>query len=267
METVCHASLCSVCHQDPRGPTTVVHQHQNTNVKHDICTRTVIYASSSPIRQVHTLQGSEIAAFTQRKWSAVQWLLSTKAQIKGYYLTQIQGQTLDILWVFYAVQNFYHRKFIQPHDDWITNPASRWVHHTEGFFFFTTTTFKDLVYGQSSIHWYRLRVSSSRVFFLFYHEPYQPQRINKVGVSFQTTPMGKITYTHSPRTGVDSSKTYRRVQIFIHSPRTKSKCLQNPWGVTLTMEPHHHRRLQDAMGFSFFTTTTNKYSRVLHTRV
>jgi len=31
------------------------------------------------------------------------------------------------------------------------------------------------------------------------------------GVSFQTTPMGKITHTHSPRTGVESSKTYLRV--------------------------------------------------------
>ena len=95
--------------------------------------------------------------------------LSTKAQIKGYYLRQIQGQTLDVLWVFYSVQNFYHRKFIQPHDDWITNPATRWLHHTVGFSFFTTTTFKDLVYGQSSSYWQRLRVSSSRGFFLFYH--------------------------------------------------------------------------------------------------
>jgi len=70
--TVCHASLCSFCHQDPRSPTTVVHQHQNTNVNHDIYTRTVIYAPSSPICPVHTLQGSETAAFTQRKWSVVQ---------------------------------------------------------------------------------------------------------------------------------------------------------------------------------------------------
>jgi len=36
-------------------------------------------------------------------------------------------------------------------------------------------------------------------------------------------------------------KTYPRVRIFTYSPRTdtKSKCLQNPWGVTLTMEPNH----------------------------
>jgi len=67
------------------------------------------------------------------------------------------------------------------------------------------------------------------------------------GVSFQTTPMGKITHTHSLRTGVESSKTYPRVRIFAYSPRTgtRSKCLQNPWGVTLTMEPNHLTRLQD----------------------
>jgi len=37
---------------------------------------------------------------------------ATKAQIKGYYLTQIKGQTLDILWVFSSVENFYHRNFV-----------------------------------------------------------------------------------------------------------------------------------------------------------
>jgi len=165
METLCHVSLYSFFHQDPRSPTTVVHHHQNTNVNHDIYTRTVIHAPSSPIRPVHTLQGSETAAFTQRKWSVVQRLLSTKDQIKGYYLTQIQGQTLDILRVFYSVQNFYHRKFVQPHDGWITNPDTRWFHHTVGFPFFTTTTFKDLVYGQSFSNWQRPLVSSFCGFF------------------------------------------------------------------------------------------------------
>jgi len=55
-------------------------------------------------------------------------------------------------------------------------------------------------------------------------------------------------------------KTYPRVRIFTYSPRTgtRSKCLQNPWGVTLTMEPNHHRRLQDAVGFFFFTTTNKQ---------
>ena len=84
------------------------------------------------------------------------------------------------------------------------------------------------------------------------------------GVSFQTTPMGKITHTHSPRTGVESSKIYLRVRICVYSPRTgtRSKCLQNPWGVTLKMEPNHLRRLQDAVGFSFFTTTNQQIPTV-----
>ena len=37
----------------------------------------------------------------------------------------------------------HHHEFIQPHNGWITNPATRWLHHTVGFFFLTTTTFKD----------------------------------------------------------------------------------------------------------------------------
>ena len=60
---------------------------------------------------------------------------------------------------FYSVQNFYHRKFIQPHDGWITNPVTRWFHHTVGFFFVTTITFKDLVYGQSSVETAGLLIS------------------------------------------------------------------------------------------------------------
>jgi len=37
---------------------------------------------------------------------------ATKAQIKGYYLTQIKDQTLDILWVFSSVDIFNHRNFL-----------------------------------------------------------------------------------------------------------------------------------------------------------
>jgi len=85
------------------------------------------------------------------------------------------------------------------------------------------------------------------------------------GVSFQTTPMGKITHTHSPQTGVESSTTYLRVRICAYSPRTgvQSKCLQNPLGVTLTMEFNHLRRLQDAVGFPFLPRPTDEYLRVL----
>ena len=119
--------------------------------------------------------------------------------------------------------------------------------------------------------------------------PFLPQTIlTSTDQQGETTPVGKIIHTHSPRTGVEFSKTYLRVRICAYSPRTgtRSKCLQNPWGVTLTMEPNHLRRLQDTVGFSFFTTTnrqiptgtqtvgfsfftttTNKYLRVLHTRV
>jgi len=145
--------------------------------------------------------------------------------------------------------------------------TTRWLHHTVGFSFFTTTTFKDLVYGQSSSHWQRLRVSSYRGFFLFYYEPHQPQRINKVGVSFQTTPTGTITYTHSPRTGVDSSTTYSRVRIFASSPKTgtRTKCLQTfeTLGVWLSQ---WNLTTRDAFKmqwvFSFLPRQTNKYHLV-----
>ena len=140
---------------------------------------------------------------------------------------------------------------IQPHDGSIT----QWV-----FPFFTTTSFKDLVYGQSSSHWQRLRVSSSRGFFPFLPRTIPTSTDQQGGISFHTTHMGKITHTHSPRTGVESSTTYLRVRICAYSPRTgiRSKCLQNPWGVTLAMEPDRLRRLQDAVGFSFFTTTNRR---------
>ena len=36
----------------------------------------------------------------------------TKVQIMGYYLTQIKGKTLDILWAFSSVEIFYHHTFL-----------------------------------------------------------------------------------------------------------------------------------------------------------
>ena len=130
-------------------------------------------------------------------------IIIDKEPNKGLLFEPNTGSNLGHPVGFSSVQNFSHWKFIQPHDDWITNPATRWLHHTLGFFFFTTTTFKDLVYGQSSSHWQRLQVSSSRGFFLFYHEPYQPQRINKGGSPFRPPPWAKsLTLT-----GVESSKT------------------------------------------------------------
>jgi len=61
---------------------------------------------------------------------------ATKAQIMGYYLTQIKGQTLDILWVFCSVEKIYHSNFL------------------------------DTVHGRKSSH---LMVSSHGGFSLFYH--------------------------------------------------------------------------------------------------
>ena len=92
-------------------------------------------------------------------------IIKTKAQIKGYYLTQIKGQTLDILWVFllsriFTTANSSNHSMtssqIPPHNGFST----QWVFlfyyynlqgsclrtviqpcrspHIVGFFFFTT---------------------------------------------------------------------------------------------------------------------------------
>jgi len=203
-------------------------------------------------------------------------------------LSQIQGQTLDILWVF-----FFCPEFLPPD----IHPTTRWLDYK------SSHTITSSHSGFFLFYHYNLQGSCLRTVIQALVEtaglliswvfPFLPRTIptstDQQGVvSFQTTPMGKITHTHSVRTGVESTKTYLRVRICVHSPRTgtRSKCLQNPWGVTLTMEPNHLRRLQDSVGFSFFTTTnrqtptgpttvgfsflprpTNKYLRVLHTRV
>jgi len=116
-----------------------------------------------------------------------------------------------------------------------------------------------------------------------------------------------LVYNHSHTKSTDwwwFLLTYLMVGILTYSPRTgtRSKCLQIPWGVDLTLEPDHQKHLHDPVGFFFFTTTVtnrwiptgitwricthslrtgvhaavgfpflprqaNKYSRVLHTRV
>jgi len=136
---------------------------------------------------------------------------------------------LDILWVFFnSVKNFSHRNLTQPHDGWITNPPTGWFHHTVGFSFFTSTPFKEFVYGHSSHHWKRPQVSLTRGFFPFLPRTSPTSTDRQGGVSFQNTPMGKITHTHTPRTPGEYSTTYLRVRICAHSPRTgiRSKCLQ-----------------------------------------
>jgi len=138
-----------------------------------------------------------------------------------------------------------------------------------GFSLFTTTPFKDLVCGQSSSHWQRLRVSSYRGVFLFNHEPYHPQRDNKVGVSSQTTPMGTITYTHSPRTRVDSS---RHTHGSESSPIVQGLVQDinvyktyGPWLSRWNLSTTDAFKMQWV--FSFLPRQTNKYPWVLHTRV
>jgi len=180
----------------------------------------------------------------------------TKAQIKGYYLTQIKGQTLDILWVFPSVEIFYHRNFVDTFHG--GNPATWWLHHKVGFDFFTTTTFKDLVYGQSSSTGRDYGSPHIVDFFFFTTNHTNLNGSIRWGSPFRPPPWAQSLYSQSSDWGW-FLKTYPRVQIFTYSPRTgtRSKCLQNSWGVTLTMEPNHHRRLQDEVGF-FFLTTTNK---------
>jgi len=58
-------------------------------------------------------------------------------------------------------------------------------------------------------------------------------------------------------------------QIFAYSLRTgtRSKCLPNPWGVTLMTEPNHRRCLHDAVGFSFFTTTSRWIPKGITSRI
>jgi len=167
--------------------------------------------------------------------------------------------------VFYSVQNFYHRKSIQPHDGWITNPVTRWFHHTVGFFFFTTITFKDLVYVQSSSLWYRLLVSLSRGFFLFYHEPYQPQRINKGGSPFRPPPWAKSLILTVPGLGLSpqrhtyGSESVSMVQGLVYDLnvyKTHGEWLSQ-WNLT-TWDT-----LKMQWVFSFLPRPTDKYPRVL----
>ena len=160
---------------------------------------------------------------------------------------------MDILGVFSSIEIFHHRNF-----------------------------FLDTVHGRKSSH---MMASSHSGFFRFYHN-------NLHGVCPRTViqPLGETTglliswgFFFLPRTiptspdrqggGLLSDhpyghnhlysqstdwdcflQTYPRVCIFTYSPRTgtRSKCLPNPWGVTLMTEPNHRRRLHDAVGFFFY---------------
>jgi hypothetical protein len=112
----------------------------------------------------------------------------------------------------------------------------------------------EFVLGQSSSHWERLRVSSYRGFFLFPQRTIPTSMDRQGGGLLSDHPYG---YNHLYSQSTDWGwflKTYPRVRIFAYSPRTgtRSKCLPNPWGVTLMTEPDHRRRLHDAVGFFFY---------------
>ena len=142
-------------------------------------------------------------------------------------MSQIQGQTLDILWVFfYSVKNFSHRNLTQPHDGWITNPPTRWFHHTVGFSFFLPLHFSSSLSTDTHPTIGKTTGLINSWVFPFLPRTSPTSTDRQRGVSFQSTPMGKITHTHSPRTGGEFSTTYLRVRAY--SPRTgiRSKCLQ-----------------------------------------
>ena len=131
-----------------------------------------------------------------------------KGPNKGLLFDTNTGSTLG-----HPVGFLFCPEFLPPQ----IHPTTRWLDYKSshtmapshvGFFFFITTTFKDLVYGQSSSHWQRLRVSSSRGFFLFYHEPYQPQRINKGGSPFRPPPWAKSLILTVHRLGL-SPQTFK----------------------------------------------------------
>jgi len=158
------------------------------------------------------------------------------------------------------ISRYCPRAEIQPHAGFIT----QWISSSSFYHY----NLPDIVYGQSSSH--RQETTGlliSWVFSFFYHEPYQPKRITE-GVSFDDHSHGH-NYCYPQFTDWGRFlKTYPRVRILTYSPRTgaRSKCLQNPWSVDLTLEPRHRRRLQDAVGVCFFTTTkpTNTYGYYTH---
>jgi len=142
----------------------------------------------------------------------------------------MQGQTLDILWVFYSVQNFLPPR-IHPTTRWLDQKSNHtMVLSHSGFFLFYHYNLQGSCLRtviQSLVETAGLLISWV---FSFLPRTIPTSTDQQRGVSFQTTPMGKIIHTHSPRTEVESSTTYLRVRICVYSPRTGiwSKCLQNP---------------------------------------
>jgi len=75
-------------------------------------------------------------------------------------------------------------------------------------------------------------------FFTTNHTNRNDQLLNTEGFSFEATPMNTIIHTHSSQTGVEFSRHTQRSESWPYSPRTgaRSKCVQKPWGVDLTMD-------------------------------
>ena len=92
--------------------------------------------------------------------------------------------------------------------------------------------------------------------FLFYHYNLQGSCLQTVIQPLAETAGVLISWVYSflPRT-IPTSTDQQGGASFQTTPMGKIK---NPWGVTLTMEPNHLKRLQDAVGFFFFTMTNQK---------
>ena len=103
-------------------------------------------------------------------------------------------QTIDIQWVFFFLSRIFPQSFFL---DTVHGQKSSHIlpSSQSGFFLFNHCNLPG--------YWLRpviqplaettsLLIMISWGFPFFYHEPYQPQRINTVGVSFKTTPMGTI---------------------------------------------------------------------------
>ena len=126
----------------------------------------------------------------------------------------MKGQTLDILWVFlFCPESLPPR--IHPITRWLDYKFNRTMTPSHSGFFL--------------LYHYNLQGSCLRTVIQVLVEtaglpswvfPFLPRTIptstdQQEGISFQTTPMCKITHTHSPRTGVESSTTYLRVRICV----------------------------------------------------
>ena len=104
-------------------------------------------------------------------------------------MSQKQGKTLSILWVFFILSRIFPTTTSPNHTMAGSNPPTRWFHHTVGFsFFFTTTLFKEFVYGHSSHYWKRPQVSLTRGFFFISPRTSPTSTDRQGGVSFQRTP-------------------------------------------------------------------------------